>query len=83
MDFQQLCDLLPEGVTWGDTLTVNTVRSIVNAAQKQSDRGELCDEEFHVMLETIIDACDRQAIPTVWLSIINSVGIKFIKDRSK
>lgn len=36
-------------------------------------------EVLHKLLESILDASERVAMPVAWLSIVNDAGMKFIK----
>jgi hypothetical protein len=54
MNFGYLCTLLPEGVMWGDPITPEIIREIVNAVDRAAR------EECVLVCERIIGDMDRQ-----------------------
>jgi hypothetical protein len=60
-EFERACSLLPDGVTWGKHLNVETVLHIADASRRMAleDAAKVCDEKQDWYEK---DRCNGQAV---------------------
>lgn len=63
-DFDRACELLPDGVTWGEAITPSIVKHIAEASQAQQPTSEQVEQAVS-LLKSLRGLCDVEDYPTI------------------